>query len=242
MNIVDLSWFKTVPTEPNPCPDCGAERGYRPDFILQAAVPNQRCEACKQKRTEAGQLAGRAEYIVSFMLSGGVPQKFINISMELPEDELVKEAVQKAIDGRSLIILGKVGRGKTTLAVHIYKSRLLSGATDIGAKHFWPARDLCAYVRDGIDSNKYEARLEECAKTPFMILDDMGKERITDNNKNIIMDLIAMRYEQRRQTIITTNLDGKGLLSRYDDRTLSRMRGMLHIEIVGTDRRQAEEW
>jgi predicted ATPase len=78
------------------------------------------------------------------------------------------------------------------------------------------------------------------AFVPCLFLDDLGVEQATDWNVTIIATLIDARYRAKRPLWITTNLTLPEIRDRYAERTLSRLREMVHlVPIVDVDRRKA---
>ena len=60
----------------------------------------------------------------------------------------------------------------------------------------------------------------------FLILDDMGTEKITDWVNEKLYQIINYRYENFKSTVLTTNLSGDQLADRLGERIPSRIAQM----------------
>lgn len=54
------------------------------------------------------------------------------------------------------------------------------------------------------------------ARSPILLLDDLGKERNTPTAESAIFELIRERMDHKRPTIITTNFDLPDLINRFN--------------------------
>jgi len=135
------------------------------------------------------------------------------------------EPLRHILTGRSVLLTGKVGTGKTFLF------RALG-------YNIHPAEDIADYGMSGIHE-----WLEDRAGYRI-IIDDLGSERkaVEFGAKDELMrTVIAWRAERTTATThVTTNLSGVHIAERYGERTLSRLLGMCKpFELTGPDRRIA---
>jgi DNA replication protein DnaC len=73
-------------------------------------------------------------------------------------------------------------------------------------------------------------------KFQYLVLDDLGAEKMTDWSLSTLYLIIAKRIETRRHTIVTSNLDLKQI-SEWEPRIQSRLGGFGVIKLGGKDRR-----
>lgn len=129
------------------------------------------------------------------------------------------------------LIFGGAGSGKTIAACEaLLNSRMAwEGA---GGKVEWSyspsearfvlTTDLARLSYFDTEAMRVLGRME---RVPWLVLDDMGGELLTDTWKSNLTDLILARNSARRRTLITTNLPVDAFKERYDERIISRIRG-----------------
>ncbi|MEU6416008.1 ATP-binding protein [Streptomyces spiralis] len=140
-------------------------------------------------------------------------------------------------EGRSLLIVGTTGTGKTYQAYGAVRSLLIAGV-----RLRWKAvtaADLYAELRPrpGHDG---ERELMDLARCPLLIIDDLGAAKNSEWTEEITMRLINRRYNAMLPTLITTNLGMADLRAHIGDRVASRLTEMTDRVILdGPDRRRA---
>lgn len=138
--------------------------------------------------------------------------------------------------GRSLLILGTTGTGKTHQAYGAVRSLLAAGV-----RLRWKATtaaDLYADLRPrpGQDG---ERELMDAARCPLLIVDDLGAARHSEWTEEVTMRLINRRYNELLPTVLTSNLAPAALREQLGDRITSRLSEMSERVILdGPDRRR----
>ncbi|MFM9371879.1 ATP-binding protein [Streptomyces sp. Da 82-17] len=139
--------------------------------------------------------------------------------------------------GRSLLIAGTTGTGKTHQAYGAIRSLLAEGV-----RLRWKAvtaADLYAELRPrpGHDG---EREFMELARCPLLFIDDLGAAKTSEWTEEITMRLINRRYNEMLPTLLTTNLGMADLRAHIGDRVASRLTEMTDKVILdGPDRRRA---
>lgn len=126
--------------------------------------------------------------------------------------------------GRSAIFSGGVGTGKTHLAVgvalHVMDCYGLPAA-------FVTVQRLIRAVRDAWrrDSEASETEvIERFASPALLILDEVGVQAGSENERQILFDVLNERYEKRRSTLLLTNLNVDECRHFLGERVFDRMR------------------
>jgi DNA replication protein DnaC len=148
-----------------------------------------------------------------------------------------KLTVPALTTGPSLLLCGRVGRGKTHQAWGAVRALAVTGLR-IG----WvvvTAADLYALLRPraGVDS---ETVFQHHARARLLVLDDVGASKSTEWTEEINYRLVNHRYENELPTLFTSNLPPKELPAMLGDRVASRLIEMTSpVVLRGEDRRRA---
>lgn len=147
------------------------------------------------------------------------------------------DAITPAINrGRSLLLLGPTGVGKTHQAYGTLRRLAITGASNI-----WIATssaDLYAALRPraGVDS---ETEFRRFAHARMLLVDDLGAAKSSEWTEEINFRLVNHRYENQLPTLLTSNVLPKQLADRLGDRVASRLTEMCDRAVItGTDRRR----
>jgi DNA replication protein DnaC len=124
--------------------------------------------------------------------------------------------------GRGLLLTGPVGTGKSTYAASVlYRAR--------DARALWwgeEALQQAAYLHRMGSGDGPVARAR---RVPLLVLDDLGTARPTEHWLATVCGLLAARWEERRATVITSNLTPRAIGERYGERTRSRLVDMCDV-------------
>ncbi len=159
-------------------------------------------------------------------------------------------------DGTGLLIIGKIGVGKTHLAVGIMKELILNRGI---ACLFYDYRELLKEIQNSYNASVQATELDVLRPVfdaEVLVLDELGAVKPTEWVWDTVSLILNTRYNDNRTTIITTNFpDGPpgGVASTsarsatreetLGDRIGERMRSRLHemcriIHMDGQDFRQ----
>jgi DNA replication protein DnaC len=158
---------------------------------------------------------------------------------------------------KGLLIIGKIGTGKTHLAVGIIKELVLNRGV---ACLFYDYRELLKEIQNSYNASVQTTELDVLRpvfETDVLVLDELGAVKPTEWVWDTVSLILNTRYNDNRTTIITTNFEDQpaaGAISissaraavrseTLGDRIGERMRSRLHemckiITLDGADFRQ----
>ncbi|MEU9760250.1 ATP-binding protein [Streptomyces sp. NPDC047987] len=136
-----------------------------------------------------------------------------------------------SIDIRSagiLVLHGNIGTGKTHQAYGA-----LRRVAEAGPCNFHmiatTAPDLYGLLRPGGSDKGSETELKRLMRIPFLLLDDLGTEKLSEFTEEATYRIVNHRYNESLPLLITTNLPIKtgsptpDLVTRLGDRLASRL-------------------
>ena len=234
--------WKTLPARPSAPKDrrvtrCDCQLRTRNQTLLAAARIPKRYEHCEL-----------ASYTTDF--PGANPSlAFAHLSAAKFAQEYDPR------NGTGLLIIGKIGTGKTHLAVGITKELILSKGISC---LFYDYRELLKEIQNSYNATVQTTELDVLRpvfETDVLVLDELGAVKPTEWVWDTVSLILNTRYNDRRTTIITTNFEDQaaagvsGSASRVarpeslGDRIGERMRSRLHemcriIKMEGADFRQ----
>src|SRR5260370_33212894 len=165
-------------------------------------------------------------------------------------------------DGTGLLIIGKIGTGKTHLAVGIIKELILNKGISC---LFYDYRELLKEIQNSYNASVQTSELDVLRpvfETDVLVLDELGATKPAEWVWDTLSLILNPRYNDNRTTIISTNFPDEAGQDPYahpasefgraqravrretlGDRIGDRMRSRLHemcrtIKMEGDDFRQ----
>lgn len=121
------------------------------------------------------------------VLSNGMKEK----AMEYAKDH----------EGKSVMLLGSVGSGKTHLSIAIANELLSRGVNVV----YMPYRDEITRIKQNMmDEAVYARSLAKFQRAKVLVIDDLYKGKITDSDINIMFEIINHRYFNKLSTIVSS--------------------------------------
>lgn len=137
-------------------------------------------------------------------------------------ESFAKNFVEHNKTGSTLIFSGRVGTGKTHLALSI--------AQHIMPKHtamYINALDAVRMVRDTwrkVSEQSETDVLNMLGSIDLLVIDEVGVQNGTENEQVLLFDIINRRYRDMRPTILLTNLGTKGFSDFITERSFDRLK------------------
>ncbi len=149
----------------------------------------------------------------------------------LPDDVEGDEVWRKWREGRcdSLLLWGPFGSGKTGLAIATLKAHI---RTNEESGLFITVPALLDRIRQGYDRDsgeKSDEILTRVKDEPFLVLDDLGAERVTDWVAERLFVIINHRHDEDLPTVFTSNLSPEQMAGHIGERTMWRIIEMCDV-------------
>ncbi len=223
-------------SETGKCATCGGAGTFFGPLPDRDYWQDQICPYCAAGEKLSAEM--RQRYINKLFGAAMIPTRFSQASVDdYPRGSTLLDDAVKAVDsGHGLMIWGRRGVGKTHLSVVVLKRRLSEGVPSL----FVYVPDMLSRVRDaysGRGPSAYEL-VEGVKNIDLLVLDDLGKERVTDWAREQLHIIINHRYAWQKQTVCTSQLGRKALEEHIGDSAVSRLGEMCSwMHIAGRDRR-----
>lgn len=206
------------------CPTCSAAR-------------KAEAEAEKAEQDRRNEQAGKRQRIEYLLGRCGIPPRFADKSFDNytpanPAARVALTAARKyaeAFDsqsrqGRSLVLAGGPGTGKTHLAAAIgqHVIREFQGAVLFGTVSQALRRIKDTYRKD---SEQTESDvLQTMTDCDLLILDEIGAQIGSEHEKQLMFEILNERYQGMRSTILISNLNATELETFLGHRVMDRYR------------------
>lgn len=184
------------------------------------------------------------DYIDKLTRECNLGRRFINRTFENFQIAGNRQAFLKAreyvdnfekAEGQGILFIGNAGTGKTHLAAAIVSHLIREKSVPA---IFITAIELFGLLRD-FDNQK--ERLKKIKNVPLLVLDDLGKEKITDWNREKLFEIVNARYEDYLPIIITTNDNPRELECNVGEAIYSRLCEMCSLVVMkGKDFRRQQ--
>ncbi len=176
-----------------------------------------------------------------------VPLLYRDVTVTIPEvRDWVRELVEGAevhrpyariVSGRSLLLSGLTGSGKTHNAYGAVRALAVSGA-----RCSWLVVNS-ADMYDGLRPyahNDPRELMQQLKSVTLLVVDDVGVEKESAWTEQQLYRIVNHRVEHVKPTIVTTNLEPEYISSALSTRVFSRLVGMSqYVKVLGADRRVA---
>ena len=197
------------------------------------AIAEAKAEAEKQEQMRQARDAA----IWAAVGRAGIPDRFLDKSLKNFEADTAEKqaALAFAVDyadnfgtvletGRSAILIGKPGTGKTHLACGIGKRIIRDHHASV---LFITVLRAMRSIKDtwvkGSDVSETQA-ISALVMPDLLILDEVGVQFGSDFERNTMFDVLNERYERRKPTLFLSNLSKNEVAAFLGDRVMDRLR------------------
>lgn len=122
--------------------------------------------------------------------------------------------------GRSLLFYGNVGTGKTRLATSIVK-----GWNGVG--YYTTAREYTRLIRSTYSPGSTVTEqdvVDRFTDYSILVIDEIGKQFATDNERYAIFDIINARYNEMKPTVLVSNMSLEDIEEFLGKATVDRIK------------------
>lgn len=194
-------------------------------------------EAESAERSRQEQIKRQAQRIEQLVQSSGIPLRFAGKSFEdyeavTPKAENHLRKVREYADmvcgedhgGRCLLMLGKVGNGKTHLGCALIEQVIRRTSNPA---YYWTFSELVRAVKASFSKGAEQSEQEvyrDFACGRVVVLDEVGMQNFTDFEQAVAYEAINARYLAEKPTVLISNLQAKDLPLCIGERVVDRLR------------------
>lgn len=138
----------------------------------------------------------------------------------------VEQFEQNLEAGRSVIMVGRPGTGKTHLGVSIAQAVMASTAHTAAYRTLPGVLQAIRATFDGTSGQNEGSILDALVRPTLLVLDEVGasKESPSEFELSRLFSIINGRYERMLPTIVISNLDANELPTAMGERSADRLR------------------
>ena len=210
-------------------------------------------EKIKKEKELAEEQELRKQKIEAILGKSGIKKRYLSRTLEsfkvtAENSEAFKIAVDyiKQFDkysaqGKGLYLEGTCGTGKTHLAVAI-ALKLISKGVPVICK---TSIDILGDIKRCYERNSEvteEEVLEAYKTVDLLIIDDLGKEQVTEWSVPVLYSILNERYEALLPTIITTNYNTSALAEKLSAKGDTETAAAIISRFVESYKRVTMDW
>lgn len=103
----------------------------------------------------------------------------------------------------NIVLIGEPGTGKTGIASGLLRHSLINGYRGL----FYDAQKLLENLYSSLADKTTTRFITTLSNISVLVIDELGYLTLTNEQCNAFFKLMSMRYDSKKSTIITTNLD-----------------------------------
>jgi len=200
--------------ELTPCKFCQAQIEYEPIVGMPFTLRPSVCVTCEGiRRSEAAEALRRSRYEAWQRICPPIYQDTDPNHPSMPRSDRLAVILNWKYGPTGLIVRGVTRLGKTRSLWMLLKRLMVEEGRTVAALTDNQFASHCSAAYS-VSSEVSELWKDELATADVLFLDDLGKCKLTDRVEADLFDLIETRTSNKRPIFITTNYDGKTLLTR----------------------------
>ena len=203
------------------CRECSKEGSFESDLegiYLETLKEWYTCEDCTEKKNRKLEEKRKAEQFRKYKATqkerfkrSGIPEELIQYDQEKGNMDLLNFVFKNS--WASLFLGGATGIGKTRAVA--YTAWKLLQQSDIEVRYSRVSQELREIsILYGKKVYLADKRIKELSSVGLWILDDLGKEALTERTAEILYEIIDARYMKNLKIWITSNMGAEPLIDK----------------------------
>ena len=204
--------------------------GHR-TFTERPSCPT--CEAARREQTIQEAARAEAALFRKRQLGAKIPSRYLSANLqgiiaETAAQQDIREVADRFVSSRgtdpsSLMLIGKLGAGKTYLGIALANEFLKAGRTAYYSTALGLVREMKATWNPRAETT--EAQLfKKLVEKDLLVLDELAVQLGSAGEQAMIADLLDSRYGDGRPTIVIGNLTMSELTSALGEPTIDRFK------------------
>lgn len=197
--------------------------GYESCKCPENVANQERYEAAFRKEVEQHEEEDRRKRIDQLFRNSKIPERWKTRTFDhFTVNETNEKAYHAALEyvegfnprsGSGLLLVGPVGTGKTHLSAAVAMALMDKEHRVV----FGTINSLLSQIRYSYEDDKESEKelFDQYTKCSLLVIDDLGKEKVTEWTEQLVFDIINTRYERLKPVLITTNLNLKDIRAKY---------------------------
>lgn len=210
----------------NNCPNPECMDGW-----VQLETGMGRCPECAVRAREAKQLAEFREGVARAKIGAHYVELELSdlTHLDVAPFPTVIKAFEDIADvvrsGQNVAFCGAVGCGKTQMGIYGVKQAVRAGFSGYVANVGWMSSQVRHRMDTGEGGLTEAEAIELIAKPDLLLLDDFGAAMTQkgDHERKILHTGLEFRHNNKKPTILTTNLNPAQLVAALGERTANRL-------------------
>lgn len=215
------------------CVNCGRE--YNVHFLI-----NRVCRECLEKRKEKEKKDAELLSAKNNAIKSIIPKRYIHVDLNnyITSNDKQKRIIQQIKNycdnglknGANLVLSGNIGTGKTHLSLAVAKEKIMQ-QTEISGLDFIISEsakyttisEIIMSVRQAMSYGGDKREINTYYKTELLIIDEIGRQSGSENEKNILFEVLNKRYNNVLPTILISNKSGAEIEGYLGSALVDRM-------------------
>lgn len=199
------------------CGRCGESFETEVSRLGTLSISATVCDSClgdyEAERVNAATEQAQKEREASFMALCPEKMRALDLGLFPAGIEKYQKCMAEALKNRGLIIHGKTATGKSRMLWQLARRIIVKERrTAIVVRDVQFGR----MIERSYQSNTHDALIRKLSQCSVLMIDDLGKSKLTQRVETDLFDIIDSRYNSERPVVYTTQFTGESLTGRFN--------------------------